>query len=137
PEAAPAETLTVLNFVAEQLYGFRRGMTYLSPAPIYHSAPQASVALSLRFGSTAIVMEHFDPVEYLELVQRHHVTHSQLVPTMFSRLLKLPDEVRLGYDVSSLECAIHAAAPCPPQVKEAMIDWWGPILREYYGATEA
>jgi long-chain acyl-CoA synthetase len=87
-------------------------------------------------GGTAIIMEHFDPEQYLALVERYRVTHSQLVPTMFSRMLKLPDEVRRRYDVSSLEIAVHAAAPCPVPVKEQMIEWWGPIIHEYYGATE-
>ncbi len=81
-------------------------------------------------------MESFDPERYLELVQQWGVTHSQLVPTMFSRMLKLPEAVRTRYDLSSLEIAIHAAAPCPAMVKEDMIKWWGPIIHEYYGATE-
>jgi long-chain acyl-CoA synthetase len=81
-------------------------------------------------------MERFDAETYLRLVETHRVTHSQLVPTMFSRLLKLPDDVRRRHDLSSLEIAIHAAAPCPVQVKEQMIEWWGPIIHEYYGATE-
>jgi long-chain acyl-CoA synthetase len=81
-------------------------------------------------------MEHFDPEQFLALVERYRVTHSQLVPTMFSRMLKLPDQVRGRYDVSSLETAIHAAAPCPVPVKEQMIEWWGPIILEYYSATE-
>ena len=81
-------------------------------------------------------MEHFDPERFLQLVETHRVTHSQLVPTMFSRMLKLPEAARRRYDLSSLEVAIHAAAPCPIPVKEAMIDWWGPIILEYYGATE-
>jgi len=87
-------------------------------------------------GGTAIIMERFDAEHYLQLLEKHRITHSQLVPTMFSRLLKLPDEVRRRYDHSSLEIAIHAAAPCPVQVKERMIEWWGPIIHEYYGATE-
>jgi long-chain acyl-CoA synthetase len=111
-------------------------MVYLSPAPLYHSAPQAAVGLTIRRGGTVIVMEHFDPEEYLRLVERHKVTHSQLVPTMFSRMLKLPEDVRNRYDLSTLEIAVHAAAPCPVPVKEAMIAWWGPIIEEYYGATE-
>jgi long-chain acyl-CoA synthetase len=111
-------------------------MTYLSPAPLYHSAPQASVALALRLGATAVIMEHFDAAQYLELVDRHRVTHSQVVPTMFSRLLKLPAEIRQAADVSSLEVIIHAAAPCPVPVKEEMIAWFGPIILEYYAATE-
>ena len=81
-------------------------------------------------------MEHFDPEQYLQLVQKWGVTHTQLVPTMFSRMLKLPEEVRKRYDLSSLEIAIHAAAPCPALVKDDMIKWWGPIIHEYYGATE-
>jgi long-chain acyl-CoA synthetase len=85
---------------------------------------------------SADVYRHFDPEQYLALIEKHRVTHTQLVPTMFSRMLKLPKEVRGRYDLSSLEIAIHAAAPCPVQVKEQMIDWWGPIIHEYYGATE-
>ena len=111
-------------------------MIYLSPAPLYHSAPNAAVSLTLGVGGTVIVMEHFDPEQYLSLIEKYKVTHSQLVPTMFSRLLKLPPELRNKYDRSTLEIAIHAAAPCPVQVKEQMIEWWGPIIHEYYGATE-
>ena len=135
PEARPDEPLPLWAFL-DNLWHYREGMIYLSPAPLYHSAPQAAVGLTIRRGGTVIVMEHFDPEEYLALVERHRVTHSQLVPTMFSRMLKLPDEVRTRYDLSSLEIAIHAAAPCPVPVKEQMIEWWGPIIHEYYGATE-
>jgi len=136
PDAHPADPLPLMAFVSH-MFGFRPGMTYLSPAPIYHSAPQASVSAALRLGATSVIMERFDPEQYLQLVQQHRVTNSQVVPTMFSRLLKLPEEVRLAYDVSSLECVVHAAAPCPVPVKQAMIEWWGPIITEYYGATEA
>jgi long-chain acyl-CoA synthetase len=136
PDVQPGERLPVMDFVLG-MFRMREGMVYLSPAPLYHSAPQASVSLALRLGSTSIVMEHFDPVQYLDLVSRYRVTHSQVVPTMFSRLLKLPDDVRAAADVSSLEVIIHAAAPCPVPVKQEMISWWGPILVEYYGATEA
>jgi long-chain acyl-CoA synthetase len=118
------------------LWRYREGMVYLSPAPLYHTAPQVSVALALRLGATVVVMEHFDPTQYLELVERHGVTHSQVVPTMFSRLLKLPEQQRKSADTSSLEVIIHAAAPCPVPVKEQMIEWLGPILLEYYAATE-
>ena len=118
------------------LWRLREGMVYLSPAPLYHTAPQVSVALTLRLGATAIVMEHFDAAQYLDLVGRYGVTHSQVVPTMFSRLLKLPEQVRAAADVSTLEVIIHAAAPCPVPVKEQMIEWLGPIVLEYYGATE-
>jgi long-chain acyl-CoA synthetase len=135
PDVHPGDPLPLMAFVTA-MYRLREGMVYLSPAPLYHSAPQASVANALRLGSTSIVMEHFDPLQYLELVARHRVTHSQVVPTMFSRLLKLPDHVRADADVSSLEVIIHAAAPCPVPVKHQMIDWLGPILVEYYAATE-
>lgn len=111
-------------------------MTYLSPAPLYHSAPQAAVSLAIRHGGIVIIMEKFDPEAYLESIEKYRVTHSHLVPTMFSRLLKLPEAARRRRDLSSLEIAIHAAAPCPVQVKEEMIKWWGPIIHEYYGATE-
>ena len=131
----PSETsIAVLGIAA--LWRCREGMAYLSPAPLYHTAPQVSVAIALRLKSTVVVMEHFDPALYLELVGRYGVTHSQVVPTMFSRMLKLPDEARAAADLSSLEVIIHAAAPCPVPVKEQMIEWFGPILLEYYAATE-
>jgi long-chain acyl-CoA synthetase len=135
PEFHPGDPLPVMAFV-KAMFGMREGMVYLSPAPLYHSAPQASVSVSLRLGCTSIVMERFDPAQYLELIGRYRVTHSQVVPTMFSRLLKLPEEVRAAADLSSLEVIIHAAAPCPIPVKEQIIEWFGPILIEYYGATE-
>ncbi len=135
PDQSPAEMLGLFTFL-HALWHYREDMIYLSPAPLYHSAPQAAVALTIRSGGTVIIMERFDPVEFLRLVERYQVTHSQLVPTMFSRLLKLPEEERTRYDLSSLEIAVHAAAPCPVPVKEAMIEWWGPIIHEYYGATE-
>ncbi|HEU5082742.1 MAG TPA: AMP-binding protein [Acidimicrobiales bacterium] len=135
PEQAPEEALPLFTFLTG-LWHYREDMVYLSPAPLYHSAPQAAVNLTIRHGGTAIIMERFDPVEYLRLIERHSVTHTQLVPTMFSRMLKLPPEQRERFDVSSLEIAVHAAAPCPIPVKEQMIEWWGPIIHEYYGATE-
>ena len=135
PETPPSQPLPLFTFL-QGLWHCRDDMIYLSPAPLYHSAPQAAVALAIRQGGTAIIMEKFDPEHYLALIEQHRVTHSQLVPTMFSRMLKLPDAVRLRYDISSLEIAIHAAAPCPAVVKEQMIAWWGPIIHEYYGATE-
>jgi long-chain acyl-CoA synthetase len=135
PDNPPSQQLPVLDFIME-MWRFRDGMTYLSPAPLFHAAPLGGVALTIRMGGTAIIMEHFDPEHFLALVERHRVSHTQLVPTMFSRMLKLPDEVRRRYALSSLEIAIHAAAPCPVPVKEQMIDWWGPIIFEYYGASE-
>ena len=136
PAYPPDAPLPVMDFVRGML-GLRPGMTYLNPAPLYHSAPQASVSVSLRLGATAVVMEHFDAEQWLALVERYRITNCQMVPVMFSRLLRLPDEVKARYDTSSLECIVHAAAPCPVHVKQAMIDWLGPIITEYYGATEA
>ena len=137
PDQPPAQRLPAL---AARLYrrygGSREGQVYLSPAPLYHSAPLAGVSRTIRRGGTVVVMERFEEQRFLELVEKHRVTHAQLVPTMFSRMLKLPDAVRRAYDLSSLEVAIHGAAPCPVPVKRAMIDWWGPIILEYYGATE-
>jgi long-chain acyl-CoA synthetase len=135
PNNPPAQQLPVLDFFRDA-WCFRVGMTYLSPAPLYHAAPLVGVALTIRVGGTAVIMEHFDPEQCLALVERYRITHSQFVPTMFSRMLKLPEAVRRRYDLSSQEIAIHAAAPCPVLVKEQMIDWWGPIIFEYYGATE-
>ena len=136
PEIHPGTPLPTMEFV-RFMFRFREGMTYLSPAPLYHSAPQASVSAGMRLGATSVIMERFDPAQFLDLVGTHRVTHSQMVPTMFSRLLKLPENVRTAADLSSLECIIHAAAPCPVPVKEQMIEWFGPIIVEYYGATEA
>ena len=132
----PADSQIPLMEFLGNLWQYREDMIYLSPAPMYHSAPQVAVGLTLRKGGTVIVMEKFDPVEYLRLIEQYHATHTQLVPTMFSRMLKLPAEERERYDLSSLEMAVHAAAPCPAKVKEEMIEWWGPIISEYYGATE-
>ncbi len=135
PDDPPSTMLPLFDFLTK-LWQYRADMIYLSPAPLYHSAPQAAVSLTLRAGGTVIVMEHFDPEQYLSLIEKYRVSHTQLVPTMFSRMLKLHEQVRNRHDLSSLEIAIHAAAPCPAQVKEQMIAWWGPIIHEYYGATE-
>jgi long-chain acyl-CoA synthetase len=135
PLQPPGQPLAVYDFLSG-LWRYRDGMIYLSPAPLYHSAPHVAINLTIRIGGTAVIMEHFDPERFLELVAAHGATHSQLVPTMFSRMLKLPESVRRRHDLSSLEVAIHAAAPCPIPVKQAMIDWWGPLILEYYGATE-
>ena len=109
---------------------------YLSPAPLYHSAPLRFTMASHMIGSTVVVMERFDPQAFLAAVERYSVTHTQVVPTMFLRMLKLPDEQRLRHDLSSLRCVLHAAAPCPVEAKREMIEWLGPIISEYYAGTE-
>jgi acyl-CoA synthetase (AMP-forming)/AMP-acid ligase II len=120
----------------EMLFGLTEAKTYLSPAPFYHAAPLRFCLAAQAIGATIVAMEHFDAEEYLSLVERYRATHSQVVPTMFVRMLKLPDDVRLRYDVSSLECVIHAAAPCPAPVKRQMIEWFGPVIHEYYAGSE-
>ena len=111
--------------------------TYLSPAPLYHTAPSVWSMSMQAAGIPTVVMEKFDPEEALDAIQRHRVTHGQFVPAMFTRMLKLPELVRNSYDVSSLKRVMHAAAPCPVEIKKQMIDWWGPIVDEYYASSEA
>ena len=118
------------------VWGMDGDAIYLSPAPLYHSAPLFYSMSTMRLGGTVIVMEHFDPEQALAYLEQYKVTHSQWVPTMFVRMLKLPDEVRAKYDLSSQKVVLHAAAPCSVETKRKMIDWWGPIIDEYYAATE-
>lgn len=125
-----------LYTILQKLYDFDSSVVYLSPAPLYHAAPLRYNMRVQRFGGTCIIMENFDPETFLMLVEKHGITHTQLVPTMFVRMLKLPGDIRNKYDVSSLKTAIHAAAPCPEKIKRQMFDWWGPIIHEYYGGTE-
>jgi fatty-acyl-CoA synthase len=127
----------LLKVLCMERFGLSEDSIYLSPAPLYHSAPLRFSMMSAALGGTAIIMERFDAEEFLRLVEKHRVTHAQLVPTMFIRMLKLPDAARLRYSTASLQRAIHAAAPCPVEVKRRMIEWWGPILLEYYGGTES
>lgn len=127
---------TSLSMLCSMLFNIDPNTVYLSPAPLYHAAPLRFTMTTHRLGGTTIIMEHFDPTEYLRLVEQHKVTHSQLVPTMFVRMLKLDDAIRKKFDTSSLKCAIHAAAPCPIEVKRKIIDWWGPIIHEYYAGSE-
>jgi fatty-acyl-CoA synthase len=118
------------------MFGIDADTVYLSPAPIYHAAPLRFSHAVHALGGTVVLMPRFEPEDALAAIERHRVTHSQWVPTMFVRLLKLDEPVRQKYDLSSQRVAIHAAAPCPVAVKQAMIDWWGPILSEYYSSTE-
>jgi len=115
---------------------FDESAVYLSPAPLYHAAPLRYTLRTLDVGGSAIIMSRFDPELALALIDRHQVTHSQWVPTMLGRLLKLPDEVKRQYQLSSHRVAIHAAAPCPVPLKQGMLDWWGDILLEYYAGSE-
>jgi fatty-acyl-CoA synthase len=117
-------------------FGFGEESVYLSPAPLYHAAPLHYSMMVGYQGGTIVVMEQFDPEQALKLIEEHRVTHSQWVPIMFIRMLKLPHEVRDAYDVSSMQFAIHAAAPCPIEIKEKMIQWWGEVIVEYYAASE-
>jgi long-chain acyl-CoA synthetase len=118
------------------LYGFDEQSVYLCPAPLYHAAPAGWTTGVHRLGGTAVIMERFDPLETLELIERHRVTHVQFVPTHMVRLLKLSDEERSRYDLSSLRYVIHAAAPCPVEVKQACLEWLGPVIHEYYSGSE-
>ena len=135
--ALPLETTpTSVAPMIGMLFGFSPDSIYLSPAPLYHAAPLRFTMAAQSVGATAVVMEHFDPEEYLKAIEAHGVTHSQVVPTMFVRLLKLDEEIRGRHDVSSLQAVIHAAAPCPIPVKKQMIEWFGSIIHEYYAGTE-
>jgi long-chain acyl-CoA synthetase len=117
-------------------YGFDAQTVYLSPAPLYHTAP-LGYGIETQFGGgTVVFMEKFDPLDALRAIERYRVTHSQWVPTMLIRLLRLDATLRDAFDLSSHRVAIHAAAPCPQEIKRQMIDWWGPIIEEYYSSTE-
>ena len=117
-------------------FGVSASSVYLSPTPYYHAAPLKWVFGVLTLGGTAVLAQRFDAEGMLRAIERYRVTHTQSVPTMFHRLLSLPDEVKAKYDLSSHQVAVHAAAPCPIPTKQAMIDWWGPIIFEYYSCTE-
>jgi acyl-CoA synthetase (AMP-forming)/AMP-acid ligase II len=134
--ATPIDTPSPLAQLCGAQYGMDEHTVYLSPAPLYHAAPLRFGMAVMRLGGTVVVMEHFDALECLRSIERFRATHVQLVPTMFVRMLKLSAEERGRHDLSSLRCAIHAAAPCPIPTKERMIEWWGPIVSEYYAGTE-
>ena len=132
----PAREMTPFGAAFTKFWDIRRGEISLVPAPLYHSAPWGEAELTISLNGTAVVMERFDEEEVLRAIDKYRVTHAQFVPTMFSRMLKLPPDVRARYDLSSLRYVLHGAAPCPIPVKQAMIDWLGPIVHEYYSATE-
>ena len=136
PEDPAIDATNVLVQLAMMAYGINENAIYLSPAPLYHAAPLRWSMTVHKIGGTVVVMEKFDPEGALATIEKYKITDGQFVPTHFVRMLKLPEEVRKKYDVSTLKCAIHAAAPIPVPVKEAMIEWWGPVLYEYYAGTE-
>jgi len=135
PDAPAEKGSPNLQFLAN-LFNFNKDTVYLSPAPLYHGAPIGYINAVIQSGGTGIMMDKFDAETALQLIEHYKVTHSQWVPAMFIKMLKLPEDVRNQYDVSSLKCAFHAAAPCPVDVKRRMIQWWGPIIEEYYTSTE-
>ena len=134
--ATPEQRETTLLRAVEG-FGLRPGANVLMNGPMYHSAPAAYARTALYIECNIHLMPRFDAEELLRLIDRHGITHMHMVPTMFVRLLALPDGVKAKYDLSTLESVIHGAAPCPPEVKRKMIEWWGPVIKEYYGSTEA
>ncbi len=136
PNASVREYVASTTRFARDFFGFDDSTVYLSPAPLYHSAPMCFSVGAQAMGGTVVIMKRFDALEALRSIGAYHVTHSQWVPTMFVRMLKLGPEQRSAWDLSTHRTAIHAAAPCPRSVKEQMLAWWGPILHEYYSGTE-
>jgi long-chain acyl-CoA synthetase len=131
PEQAPRERMRAM------IYGLKPGARALLPGPLYHSAPNSFGLRAGRLGGALVLMPRFDPEEFLRLIEAEKIDTIFMVPTMFIRLMKLPEQVRRKYDMSSLRHIIHAAAPCPADVKRAMIEWWGPVIYEFYGSTES
>ena len=136
PEEPAIDAMNSLVMLASAVFQINADSIYLSPAPLYHAAPLRWSMTIHRLGGTVVLMKKFDPEAALAHIEKYRVNSSQWVPTHFVRMLKLPEEVRTRYDTSSLKVAIHAAAPCPIPVKQAMIDWWGPVLFEYYAGSE-
>ncbi|MEE8473986.1 MAG: acyl-CoA synthetase [Myxococcota bacterium] len=134
PAGDPAANIVTIAMAA--MFGMVEDDHYLTPAPLYHAAPLVYTAAQQRIGATSVIMRQFDPEEALRMIDRHNITTSQWVPTHFRRLLRLPQEVKQKYDLSSLRLAVHAAAPCPIPLKEQMIEWWGDAIVEYYAGTE-
>lgn len=135
PEQDYGATIRIEPLMAE-MWGFTAESSYLCPAPLYHSAPLSWSMGAHKFGCTVVIMQKFDPEAFLAQIERYRISHTQCVPTMFVRLLNLPDPVKSQYDTSSLQAAVHAAAPCPVHIKEQMLDWWGPIIYEFYSGSE-
>ncbi|NUS03127.1 MAG: AMP-binding protein [Nonomuraea sp.] len=138
PDAEPEAIVPLYVWFLGEVVDLTPGdAVHLVTSPMYHSAPCAHTQFALHFGHTVVITPRFDPVDILRLVERHHVSNAMMVPTMFHRMLQLPEEVRASFDVSSLRQVIHTAAACPVAVKQGIMDWWGPVLYEYYGSTES
>ena len=136
-DAPTPEQMAAAERMRGLIYGLKPGARALLPGPLYHSAPNSFGLRAGRLGGALVIMPRFEPEEFLRLIERERIDTIFMVPTMFIRLMRLPDEVRRKYDMSSLRHVIHAAAPCPPDVKRAMIEWWGPVIYEFYGSTES
>ncbi len=132
----PAGTRTMVVDLLDRLFDYYPGCRYLSPAPLYHAAPLRHSITAIKLGGCAYIMERFDAERALSYIEQYRITHSQWVPTMFVRMLKLPEQTKRRFDLRSMRVAIHAAAPCPIDIKRQMIEWWGPIIHEYYAGTE-
>ena len=132
----PAGTRTMVVDLLDRLFDYYPGCRYLSPAPLYHAAPLRHSITAIKLGGCAYIMERFDAERALSYIEQYRITHSQWVPTMFVRMLKLPEQTKRRFDLRSMHVAIHAAAPCPIDIKRQMIEWWGPIIHEYYAGTE-
>jgi long-chain acyl-CoA synthetase len=133
---ATPEQQSRLAQVAARVLGLRPGSTMLIATPLYHSAPNSAAVFAVHLGCSVVLVPRFEPEVLLELIEAHRVTTALMVPTMFNRLVKLPDEVKARYDLSSIEHVIHTAAPCPNETKRRMIEWWGPVICESYASTE-
>lgn len=136
PLDAASSVRTSLSTPVFEALGVTSDSVYMSPAPTYHTAPAMWTMAAQAVGATTVMMEAFDAEGALDCIERYGVTHAQFVPTMFVRMLRLPKATRMRFDLSTLERVVHAAAPCPPEIKRQMIEWWGPIVDEYYGSSE-
>ncbi len=130
------ESSGMIVALIQGVFGFGEDTVYLCPAPLYHAAPLGWSTAVQRLGGTVVVMDRFDPADALATIEKYRITHAQFVPTHFIRMLKLDESERAAHDLSSLRMAVHAAAPCPVEVKERMLDWWGPIIHEFYAGSE-
>lgn len=135
PGTTVESALSVMALMGQSL-GVQPGGAHLLTGPLYHAAPLGFSSMAFNAGNTLVMMEHWTPEATLDLMTQWSITNTHMVPTMFVRLLRMPDEVRAAFDPSHLQAVVHGAAPCPVWAKEQMIAWWGPVLKEYYGATE-